>query len=289
MTRKLQPPTLLNAQSQHPNKLPPHFPRAFTAITALPTIDNADLPGRSFPHGHLRGAGRNLLLQRVFRADRGRRRGRMAPGQPVLRRRLRRFDRRHRQALPHHRRADRRLAGPPRPCHPAVVTRAGVRPGPRRPSGPHRPAARRRRGAAATARTRRSAPSSAIPAELVVPRRRATAHGAARGRPAGQAGARPAVGQHRVRARRRVAGTALGAARLARPDRRDHQLAAGHRRAGRIRRDHRPIWASGVRSCCLFYRIPGRSVCGDCVFRPDAGVPGEPRCASALRTQANHH
>ena len=52
--------------------------------------------------------------------------------------------------------ADRRLAGPPRPCHPTVVTRAGVRPGPRRRSRPQRPATRRRRGAAAHARTHRS-------------------------------------------------------------------------------------------------------------------------------------
>ena len=191
----------------------------------------------------------------------------MASDQPVLRRRLRRFDRRHRPALPHHRTCGSAprwsISATPRGCgHPCSRARWATASF-RISDGP---ATCRRRGAAANARTRRSGRRLPISGR-VVPHRRATTHGTARRRSAGQAGARPAGGQHRVRARRGVPGVAFGAAGPAQPDRRRSPtsllgtgMLAG---SGAITGPHLGFRR---RSCCLFYRIPGRSVCGDCVF-----------------------
>ena len=196
----------------------------------------------------------------------------MAPGQAVLRRRLRRFGRRHRPAIPHHGFADRRLAGSPRPCHPTVVTGSRVRAGPRRHSRSQGPATCRRRGTTPNTRTRRRSRQLTF-GGLVVPRRRATTHETARRRSAGQAGARPAGGQHRVRPRRSVRSFAFGAARPAPPDRRDHQGTTGHRHVGRIRHDHRPHLGFRRRSCCLFYRIPGRPFAAIACLPPEHARP----------------
>jgi hypothetical protein len=102
--------------------------------------------------------------------------------------------------------------------------------------------------------------------EPAVSRSGARPHGTARGRPAGEAGTQPAVRQHRVRTRRSGSGLAVGAARLAPVDHRDHRLPAGHWRAGRIRCDHRRRSELPASQLLLFYRIPGGSLCGDCAL-----------------------
>lgn len=76
-----------------------------------------------------------------------------------------------------------------------------------------------------------------------------------------------------------VASGLAGAAavvRLARPDlgARAHAVLAGAL-DGELLRDTGRLTAAGFRrrSCCLYYRLPGGGICGDCVLRDDSRLP----------------